>query len=468
MKDPIAAPEGTACSQRSLWAVARRAIGSGRRHRQSSCMEGLMVTFSRSWPAAMLALLLFVAPGAARAQAPQGPRKITLDEAIHLARLHNPSMQATRTLISQSKADEVTANLRPNPTLSWDVQFLPIFSPHALTGDTLNNFTQYDVGLSYLFERGKKRQHRLRAARDATAVTTSQVTDAERSLTFNVAQQFIGVLLAEETLDFAKRELASFRHTVDISQARFKAGDISEGDYLKIKLQLLQFQTDVSSAQLARMQALAGLRQLLGYQSVPADYDVSGALAYHPLTLDRQHLQTLALQLRPDLHAARQDVTAAQSQYALAKANGKRDLTMSVNYTRLSQLNNVDFFWNIDLPLFDRNQGEIARTQAAITQAQDTRIAARQQVLTDVTDSYEAAQSNARIVQLYQSGYLNEAKQSRDISAYAYQRGGVSLLDLLDAERSYRATQFGYLRALAAYQLSMEQLREAVGTRRLP
>lgn len=426
-----------------------------------------MAMFSRSFAVRLLAVPMLLVSAWAQAQTP-GPRKISLDEAVQLALANNPTIRATRTLVDQSQDEEITANLRPNPILIADSLFVPLFSPGQLTSDNINTVTEFDLGASYLFERGKKRQHRLEAARDLTAVTTSQVADAERALTFSVAQQYVSVLLAESTLDFAKQDLASFQNTVDISQAQYKAGQISEGDYLKIKLQLLLFQTDVSSAQLARVQALVGLRQLLGYQSVPADYDVSGTLAYQPLKLDREHLQALALQLRPDLRAALQGVTASQSQYTLAKANGKQDLNFTFDYTHVSGFENGSFTVNFPLPIFNRNQGEIARTQAAIIQAQDSELAAREAVTTDVANSYEAVQANGQIVALYQSGYLDQAQQSRDISQYAYQRGAASLLDLLDAERSYRATQLAYLQSEASYQLALEQLREAVGTRRIP
>ena len=474
MRICTATPEGAASIRTRLRAGAHCSIALFRRARQSLPMEGPMATFSRTLPAALLAASLAFAPGAARAQTPATappqapPPKITLQQAIQFALMHNPSMRAARTAIAQSKAEEVTANLRPNPVLGWDAQFIPLFSPSALTPDTIDQFSQFDIGLSYLFERGKKRQHRLAAAQEATAVTTSQVSDAQRSLSYSVAQQFIGVLLAERSLAFAKQDLASFENTVKISEAQYKAGDISYGDYLKIKLQLLQFQLDVSSTTLARQQSLVSLRQLIGFESVPADYDVSGSLDYQPLKVERPELEQLALQLRPDLRAARQGITAAQGQYALAQANGKRDVNMTANYTHLGGLNNGSFFWTIQLPIFDRNQGEIARTNAAITQAQDSEIAARQQVLTDVGNAYDATRSDGESVELYQSGYLKQAKESRDISAYAFQRGGASLLDLLDAERSYRAVELGYFETLASYQLALEQLREAVGARRLP
>src|SRR5271168_3011235 len=221
-------------------------------------------------PVAMLFLLLV---GAA---AGQNATLINLDQAIDLALAHNHSIKATRTLILQNQAQEITANLRPNPTLALDSQFIPIFSPQDFSADNLNVTQQFDIGLGYLFERGRKRQRRLQAARDQTAVTRAQVADAERTLAFNVGQQFVSVLLAESTLRFALQDLQSFQQTVDISEAQLKAGYIGEGDYLKIKLQLLQFQTDVSSARLAKVQALVGLREFLGYNAVTADLDVVG------------------------------------------------------------------------------------------------------------------------------------------------------------------------------------------------
>src|SRR5271154_4338356 len=240
-------------------------------------------------PVAMFFLLL---AGTGNAQ---NTTLITLDQAIDLALVHNHSIKATRTLILQNQAQEITANLRPNPTLGADSQFIPFFSPQDFSGTNLNETQQFDIGIGYLFERGRKRQRRLQAARDQTAVTRSQIGDAERTLAFTVGQQFVSVLLAESTLQFALQDLKSFQQTVELSEAQLKAGAISEGDYLKIELQLLQFQTDVSSARLAKVQALVGLRELLGYNAVPADYEVIGDLAYQPLKANLEGLQMKAL-----------------------------------------------------------------------------------------------------------------------------------------------------------------------------
>jgi outer membrane protein, heavy metal efflux system len=398
----------------------------------------------------------------------QNTTLVSLDQAIDLALAHNHAIKASRTLVQQNQAQEITANLRPNPTMTVDSQFVPLFSPQDFSLDNLDQTQQFDIGVGYLFERGHKRQRRLQAARDQTAVTRAQVADAERTLTFNVGQQFVNVLLSESTLQFALEDLKDFQQTVDISEEELKAGFIGEGDYLKIKLQLLQFQTDVSSARLARVQALIGLRELLGYDAIPAHFGVVGDLKYQPLKGNVEDFQAQALRGRPDFRAAELGITAAQSQVLLAKANAKVDITGTYDFTHVSGENTASIFANFELPTFNRNQGEIARTNFALTQAQELQQSASDTVLSDVANAYEQVKSNDEVVQLYISGYLKQAQDSRDISAYAYKRGAASLLDFLDSERSYRSTQLAYRQALASYMTSLEQLKEAMGTRNLP
>ncbi|MDP8989816.1 MAG: TolC family protein [Acidobacteriota bacterium] len=394
--------------------------------------------------------------------------RITLEQAIQFALQHNHALEAARSTIMQNQAQEITANLRPNPTVSWDSQFLPLFNLSQFNLNYLSNSAQFDLGLGYTFERGQKRQHRLQAAQDQTSVTRSQVSDNQRTLTFNVAQQFVAVLLAESMIDLAQQDLASFQMTVDLSEEQVGAGALSEGDAIKIKLQMLQFQNDVSSAKLARVQALAALRPLAGFESVSENYDVDGTLDYQPIHGDLEALKMLAVNSRADLQAARLAILAARSQESLAHANGKRDLDVSFNYSHVADINSGAFFFNMQIPIFDRNQGEIARTRAAITQSQELAAEANEQVTSDVVSAYEGVHTNDQIITLYRSGYLDQTTQSRDISQYAYQRGAASLLDFLDAERSYRANQLSYRQALAAYMVALEQLREAVGTRSLP
>jgi len=424
---------------------------------------------------AVISCILTVPP--AFSQATKGPVRITLDEAVQMALQHNHNMIAARTAIDQSLAMEVTANLRPNPSLFTDWEYLPLGSPAKQNPDLytgiststyLKNNTEGDIGLSYLIERGHKRQARYQEAKDVTAQTRSLVADNERGLTYQVATLFTNVQLAESTIDLSQQDLKSFQQTVDIGEFQFKAGGISEDNYLKIELQLLQFEADLEQAQLARQQGLSDLRQLLGYESVSADYDVVDAFDYLPLKTNLEDLQMKALQNRPDLRAAVQGVTAANSAYLLAKADGKPDVTVQGNYSHVNGINAATLYASIPLPIFNRNQGEIARTKSVITMSQEQQAFTNGQVLTDVKDAYEGLKSNDRIVTMYRDKYRDIAKKDRDIADYAYHRGALALLDFLDAERSYRAAELGYRQTLASYLLALEQLREAVGVRSLP
>jgi len=397
-------------------------------------------------------------------------QKVTLDmdQAIDLALAHNHALKAAKSTIDQSKAQEITAALRPNPVLSWDSQFLPLFTPNAFSAENLDELQQFDIGLGWTFERGGKRKRRIEAAKDQTAVTEYQVADSERTIIFNVAQQYIAALLAKANVELATQDLNSFKQTVDIANYQLKAGAISEGDALKIRLQLLQFQNDYSAAKLAQVQAMNALRQLVGYDAVPADFALAGDLKYEPLTVGLEDLQAKAVGIRPDALAAKQGITAAKSQNLLAIANGKRDLGSSFNYSHVAGASSGSLFFNIELPIFDRNQGEKARTKFAINQAEETSTEANETVITDVRNAYESLNVNKQIVELYDSGYLKNAQDSKDISEYAYKKGAASLLDFLDAERSYRATELAYRQALAAYMLALEQLKQATGVRKLP
>ena len=399
---------------------------------------------------------------------PQTAYGITLEEAMNRALENNPSIKAARTQAYQSKALEITAALRPNPVLSWDSQYVPIFSPGLFSTNTLDNLQQFDIGAGYLIERGGKRLRRLDAARDQTHVTEAQIADLDRALRFNVAQQFVNALLAESNLELALVDLKSFQETVRINEDRFKSGDISKNDYLIIKVQLLQFQNDVNSARLAKIQALTNLRQLIGYDGVGRDYAIEGKLEYGPVTGGVDDLSALALRERPDLRASQLGTKAAESQVSLAKANGKQDLNVSFDYSHVSQSNTGSIFFSIPLPIFNRNQGEIERTKFAQSQAQLTAKATEEAVLTDVRNAFEQIKSNEEIVRLYESGYLKDSNDSREISEFAYRQGAVALLDFLDAERTYRTIQLAYRQSLANYMLSLEQLRQSTGTRSLP
>jgi len=161
-------------------------------------------------------------------------------------------------------------------------------------------------------------------------------------------------------------------------------------------------------------------------------------------------------------------VKVAEDSVTLEKGNRARDVNGDVDYTHTGPDNTFGVGMAIDLPIHDRNQGNIAHAEIALRQASESEQATRFTAVTDVVNAFASYQTNAKVVGLYQSGYLDQAKQSLDIATYVYQRGAGSLLDLLDAERTYRATELGYRQALAAYMTSLRQLNSAVGKQVIP
>jgi cobalt-zinc-cadmium efflux system outer membrane protein len=422
---------------------------------------------------AVIAAIVAAVPVCARAQTvqplPGQPlNRLSMDDAMRLALARNQTLQAQRLTIDQAKADETTADLKPNISVSFGVAGFTPFTPSSINSDFFANVASYSAGVSTLFERGGKRGNRLAFAQATTDVTTKTVTDAERQLRFQTAQAFIGVLLAKSTLELAQQNLKNFSDVVDVNRQRVTAGDLAEADFFKISLQKLQFEQDLSAAEIALLQAKANLRQLVGFETVEENFEPSGELAHTARAFDLEDLKRQAIDARPDLQAARSGVVAAQKSLELEKSNRARDVTGELDYAHTGPQNVFGVLGAFDLPVRNRNQGNIAKAEVTVRQSSESELAARYLVLTDVVNAYAGWQTAEKVVKLYESGYLDQAKQSLDISQYVFQRGAGSLLDLLDAERTYRDTQLGYRQALSSYMTSVAQLNLAVGKQVMP
>lgn len=415
------------------------------------------------------ALIALAAPGAVAAQTPPpAATRVSMADAVRLALEHNHQIAAQRLNVGMSMADEITAGLKPNPVLTSTNQNFPVIPPSQLTWSGIVQNESLAESLSYLFERGGKRKNRIRVAEDTTDVATKTVVDAERQLRFQTEQAFINVLFAESTLALAQDNLNDFTQVVDVNRQRLQAGALAEADFYRIHLQQLQFEQDVSSSEVALAQAKAALRQAVGVEFLAEGFDVDGALEFHAYTATIDELKQAALAARPDLLAAQSGTKLAQDAQALAFSNRTRDITGELEYDRFGDSNALGFGVSFELPIHDRNQGNIAHAKVAISQAQEAESAARNTVLTDVENAFASFQTNAKVVGLYQAGYLDQAKESLDITTYVYQRGAATITDLLDAERTYRATQLAFRQALAAYMASVAQINFVVGRQVLP
>jgi len=422
---------------------------------------------------AAIVLLTAAAPAVAMAQPGSSPAvapvaHLSIADAVQLALEHNHQLQAQRLTVDISKAGEVTAALKPNPVLTSTFSNYPVFSPSQLTWDDIINNQTLVASYGYLFERGGKRAKRTVVAEDTTTVAIRSTLDSERQLTFETRRSFIAVLLAKSTLNLVREDLKSFSTVVDVNRERFRAGDLAEADFMKIELQRLQFEQDVSGAELALAQARSDLRQNVGFEHLTADFDVDGDLAFTPHAVSLDELMRDAQEARPDLMAAQSSMKLAVDTAALAVGNGARDVTGEVEYDHSGSFNGIGFGFSFELPFHDRNQGNIASTKVAVRQAAELEAQTRTAVLTDVTNAVNAFHNSEQVLTLFESGYLTRARQSLDITTYVYQGGNGTLLDLLDAERTYRSTELAYRQALAAYMTSVEQINLAVGRQVIP
>jgi cobalt-zinc-cadmium efflux system outer membrane protein len=407
------------------------------------------------WAAALACFALPLPPATAEI------RSLRSEEAVELALQRNPMLRAQAISITSAEANEVTAALWPNPNFVSASQ-------------------DFTAGLSQLFERGGKRQRRLDTARLSTNIATSDYSDARRTLVFSVRKTFADALLAKSNLNLAQENLKNFQEVEELNKIRFEKGDISGADFLKIELQKLQFQSDVQDATLALKTAQTTLKTLLANPpDLAEDFDIEGELKFIEFDTSLGELKAIALRNRPDLRSAETRKKKTEADIRLAVANGYTDITVALGYHHTepglpewinplfpvgSAENSVGFGFSFPLRIFDRNQGEIARTKAEAMRAASIAEAARNQISSDVEVSYAAFRTSRERVRLYEQLYLDRAKESREIAEFAYRSGATSILDLLDAERTHRGVQLAYRQALAAYLIILHQLSAAVGT----
>jgi outer membrane protein, heavy metal efflux system len=428
-------------------------------------------TFSRC--CLLLTLLGFVA-AAASAQQPQPLPTSTWswEQVKDRFEQNNPTLLADQLNIDESKAQEITAFLRPNPSLTLTAdgtQIAPeraVWRPFAGTYET--------PGVSYLHERRHKRELRLESAKKGTLIVESSHADLERTLLFNLRGAFVSTLEAKAVLQLAKDNLAYYDHVLQISRDRFAAGDIAQVDLDRLELQRVQYESDVQTAEVNSRTAKIQLLTLLNDRTPIEQFDLTGPFDFNDRLMPRDELRKIALDTRPDLKVAVQAIDKAHTDHKLAVANGSTDPTVSAWYTHNSSNNNpfgintIGVSVGIPLRIFDRNQGEKLRTQVDITRSEKLRDAAEGKVLSDVDSGYATLESNVILLRPYKQKYLEQATRVRDTIFFSYRQGGASLLDFLNAESEYRTVELSYVNLIGSYLTAAAQLNMAVGREVIP
>ena len=383
--------------------------------------------------------------------------RLSLDEAVSLALQENPTVRAKEFERQSVRANEVTAGLRPNPTASFSGEQ---FTPGGSSGAAI---PQYTLSIGQPIELGGKRQRRLDSARAATRVTGYELADLERQTVFQVKKSFTDILVARETLALAEENLKTLDELERVQRFRAEQGDISQLELLRIQVQRFAFERDALDARQALGAAKIALRALCRPDRVEEDFEALGNLAYRDVSYSPADVYRLVMKNRPDIRAAEAAWEKARADVNLARANAWWDITPQIEYQRIGPDNTIGFGISLPLRIFDRNQGEIARARADVLRANATREAVAIQALAEVDTALSTLRAAAEKVRALADTYLPKARQTRDTVEFAYRRGGVSLLDFLDAQRTYRETALEHLRALGDHRIALYQLEAAVG-----
>ena len=375
----------------------------------------------------------------------------------------NPILRAGQLSIAESKTLETTAFLRPNPNMTVSADQFDPFSgnPYRPFGSMMPY-----VAFDYLHERQHKRELRLDSAQKATSIAESQQLDLERTMLFTLRNAFVQTLQAKQLLLQAQANLDYYGKELAIFRTRFQSGAIARVDLDRMLLQRVQYESDYQGALVNARTAKITLRLMLNDQTPVDKFDVTGQFEFQDRVLGLEEFHTVAEAARPDLKAAVQAIEKAQTDHKLAVANGSVDPTFGVDFARNPPIPlYMGFSVSIPLRIFDRNQGEKARTEIDIAHAGRQKDAAAAQVFSDVDSAYFTLISSASLLKPYQGadGYLATATRVRDTMSFSYQRGAASLVDYLDAQRDYRATEVAYINLVAAYMTAAGQLNLAVG-----
>jgi cobalt-zinc-cadmium efflux system outer membrane protein len=374
----------------------------------------------------------------------------------------NPTLRAGQIGIDESKAQEITAYLRPNPDFTSTLDQIQPFNgnPYRPFGNALPLFTA-----NYLHERQHKRELRLESARKATGIAISQLADQERNLLFSLRNAFVQALQAKAVLALSRENLAYYDRLLTVNNDRFKAGDIAQVDLERLELQRVQYESDVQTAETNVRTAKIQLLMLLNDRTPVERFDVTGPFDFGEPLITLDELRNVALASRPDLQAALQAIEKAKTDYRLAVANGSTDPTFGVDAGRNPPIPAyIGFSVSIPLKIFDRNQGEKARTQLDIHRSQRLQEATQAQVFSDVDSAWAMLNSNRALLRPYKAKYLQLADKVRETVSFAYQHGGSSLLEFLNAQNDYRSVQLNYLNLVGSYLTAANQLNLAVGS----
>ena len=399
-------------------------------------------------------------------------QSLTWDQVKARFEVTNPALKADADSVDEMRAEEITAYLRPNPQFTLTQDGTQIVSHDGVWQPFRGTYVI--PSFSYLHERDHKRELRLESAQQGTRISESEHEDLKRNLEFTLRSAFVQTLEAKDVLKLARDDLDYYDHIIQISQDRLKAGDIAQIDFDRIELMRVQYESELETAIVNLRTAKIQLLQLLDDRTPVDQFDIDGTFDFSDTLQPLETYRDAALAARPDLQAALLTIQQSETNHKLAISNGSTDPTWGAWYTWNSSNNNpnglqtLGLSVSIPLRVFDRNQGEKKRTEIDMERSREASEATRAQVFSDVDTAYETVRSSVALLKPYKDKYNDEALRVRNTVTYAYQHGGASLMDFLNAQSDYRQVQLAYAQLIGAYLTAAGQLNLAVGREVIP
>jgi len=397
--------------------------------------------------------------------AQQAPPALTLDAAIQEALDHNPALVAERANVAVAEAAIVTAGLRPNPVATAGL-LRPSASLVAAGVSPTDESFRTDVPI----ERGGKRDRRIETATLGRTVAQLQLQNAIRLLLLDIETAFSDVQLATLDLELARESLVGFNDVVTINVERVRTGDLAQIELTRSRLAAMQFANDVRQRETHLAVARSRLSTLLGRGPDGSSIAVAGDLRSDAPDWTLDGVQQRAMANRPDLLAARSDQVRSTADLRLQVANGKVDYTVSGEYHRQQGLstsgNMAGVFLSVPLPLFNRNQGEIARATVQQEQLTSRTRALEAQIANEAATAFAQYAAARDVVHAIEGQMLTQARDVRTTTEYAYRRGEASFVEFLDAVRAFNETMQSYNQARADYARSLFDIDAIVGKER--
>jgi cobalt-zinc-cadmium efflux system outer membrane protein len=412
---------------------------------------------------AALAGLLLLSPWTVGQQTPASPpmpSQLTLQAAMEMMLRQNPILLRDQQNPLVARGELIQVGRRPNPSFEINSESYPLYESHP--GSFLNN-QELVVRAGQTLETAGKRSKRVRVAEQELAATESGVQDTVRLLKFELKRRYYSVVLAKAQRGLAEEILKQFDDIIRLNEARYKLGELSGLEINRVRAERLRFFDDLLDADLQLKNAKTALLELLGVAEMNTPFDVLETLTAPALAVDLPQLQVEALQNRPDLRAERQRVERNRQDLRLQKAEAVPNVTPFFGYKRDIGANTAAFGLSIPLPLFNRNQGGIARATAQIQQQQYQATRLELSVRRDVQEAYQTLQTQADRVRALEQQYVPSARTAREIAQQSYRLGALDLIGFLDAERIYREAVRSHNVALFDYQTAIFQLETAVG-----